>query len=232
MLLAFLLTLLPWVPAATLFAASAEEEAGHGFTGFTGFAADVIDAMGEVGVGVLSFVEVVFPPIPSEIVLSLAGFLAERGQLNLPLVIVTSTVGSVAGAVVLYGLGAWFGEERAKQWLTKLPLVEASDFDKASRFFHNHGRGVVFFGRFVPIVRSLVSLPAGGQGMPLLPFLALTSAGSLIWNTVLIMAGYGLGTQFEKVDQYANYLDYAVAAVVIVLVLWWLGPRVRRRLAA
>jgi membrane protein DedA with SNARE-associated domain len=116
--------------------------------------------------------------------------------------------------------------------LTKLPLVAESDFDKASRFFERHGRGVVFFGRFVPLVRSLVSLPAGGQHMPLLPFTLLTAAGSLIWNAALISAGYALGTQFEKVDEYAQYLDYVFAAAVLVFLVWWLGPKLRRRLAA
>lgn len=227
-----ILFLTAWAPAAGETAQLAAETTNTGFTGFTGFAADVIDALGEFGVGVLAFVEVVFPPIPSEIVLALAGFLAEQGDLNLPLVIVTSTVGSVAGALFLYGLGAWLGEERAKRWLTKLPLVEAADFDKASRTFARHGRGVVFFGRFIPIVRSLVSLPAGAQKMAIAPFLVLTAAGSLIWNTAIILAGYGLGTQFEKVDHYADYLDYAAAAAVLVFLVWYIGPKLRKRAAS
>ena len=143
---------------------AAEQADDDGLVGLSGVAADVIAAIGEFGVGVLTFVETVFPPIPSEIILPLAGYEAERGELNVVLVVVAATVGSLLGALVLYGLGAVFGEQRARRWLTWLPLVDEADFDKAAGWFHRHGHGVVFFGRFVPIVRSLVSLPAGASG--------------------------------------------------------------------
>lgn len=211
-----------------LLAQAAKE--GHGFTGFTGFAADVIDAIGETGVGLLAFIETVFPPIPSEIVLALAGYLSERGDLNVFLVVVAATAGTTTGALALYGLGAWFGEERAKRLLARLPLVDRADLDKASAWFDRHGEPVVFFGRFVPIVRSMVSIPAGAQRMPIGRFMALTTAGSGIWNVALIAAGYALGTQFEKVDQYAQYLDLAALTAGIVLVAWYVTPRLRRRL--
>ncbi|MGK2965214.1 MAG: DedA family protein [Tepidiformaceae bacterium] len=236
MFTAFLFALMARLPdgivAALGFSQVEEEDPGHGFTGFTGFAADVIEAMGEIGVGVLAFVETVFPPIPSEIVLALAGYLSETGDLNFGLVIVTSTSGSVAGALVLYALGAWFGEARAKWLMSRIPLVEMADLDKASRWFHHHGTRAVFIGRFIPIVRSLVSLPAGAQRMSLVPFIVLTTVGSGIWNAALISAGYALGTQFEKVDRYTQYLDYAVAAAVLLFLAWYFGPKLKRQLAS
>lgn len=208
------------------------DQVDDGLTGLSGVAADVIAAIGEVGVGLLTFVETVFPPIPSEIILPLSGYLAERGRLNVVLVILAATVGSLLGALVLYGLGAVLGEERARRWLTWLPLVDEADFDNAAGWFHRHGHGVVFFGRFVPIVRSLVSLPAGAQRMPLVPFLLLTAAGTLLWNSALVGAGYLLGTQYERVDRYLGYLDYVVFGAVIVVVGWFIFRKLRQRRAA
>ena len=106
-----------------------------------------------------------------------------------------ATLGGVLGALLLYALGAWLGETHAKMLLAKLPLVDLTDMETASGWFQRHGPSVVFFGRFVPIVRSLVSLPAGAQRMPLWRFVGLTTLGSVIWNTLLIGAGYLLGTQ-------------------------------------
>ncbi|MGH8775973.1 MAG: DedA family protein [Jiangellaceae bacterium] len=210
----------------------AAETVDDGLTGLTGAAADVVDALGEVGVGALTFVETVFPPIPSEIVLSLSGYLAERGRLNVVWVVVAATVGAVLGALVLYFLGAVFGEERARRWLTKLPLVDGADFDQASAWFARHGHGVVFFGRFVPIVRSLVSLPAGAQRMPLTWFVVLTALGSLLWNSLLVGAGYVLGTQYERVEDYMQYLDYVIYAAVAAIVGWFVVRKSRQRRSA
>jgi membrane protein DedA with SNARE-associated domain len=205
------------------------ETVDDGLTGLTGLAADVMAALGELGVGLLTLVESVFPPIPSEPILSLAGYLAERDRMNVVWVVVAATAGAVLGALVIYGLGAAFGERRARRWLTRLPLVDEADFDQASAWFQRHGHGVVFFGRFVPIVRSLVSLPAGAQRMPLLPFVVLTSAGSLLWNSVLVGAGYALGTQYERVEDYLGYLDYLVIAALTLALGWWVVRKRRQR---
>ncbi|MBD0292378.1 MAG: DedA family protein [Jiangellaceae bacterium] len=192
-------------------------------------AADVIAMLGEIGVGVLTFVETVFPPVPSELILPLSGYLAERGRMNVVLVIAAATTGAVLGALVLYGLARAFGEERARRWLSRLPLVDESDFDQASAWFHRYGPGVVFFGRLVPIVRSLVSLPAGAQRMPLLPFVVLTAAGSALWNGALVSAGYALGTQYERVEKYLGYLDYVVFAALAAVVGWFVFRKLRAR---
>jgi len=193
-----------------------------GLTGFTGFVADVIVAIGELGVGALVFIETVFPPIPSEAVLSLAGWQAQMGRMSLPLAIVAATIGGVLGSIVLYGLGAWFGEERAKSLMARIPLIDRDDLDAASDFFRRHGPRIVFFGRFVPIVRSLVSIPAGAQRMPLVHFIVLTALGSGLWNALLIGAGYALGTQFHLLEGYLDYLDYVVFGALGLFALWYL----------
>ena len=201
----------------------------HGLTGLSGFAADVVAALGEVGVGVLTFVETVFPPIPSEVVLPLAGYLAQRGALDPVLVLISATVGSLAGALALYALGAWAGDERSRRLLSRLPLVDGADIDRASSWFHRHGQAAVFFGRLVPGVRSLISLPAGTQRMPVARFVALTAAGSGLWNALLVGAGLALGTQWRLVQRYADVLDVVVIAGVVVAVLWLAVRRLRRR---
>ena len=215
-------------PAMPTFFARAAETLDDGLTGFTGFAADVIVSIGEVGVGLLTFVETVIPPIPSEIVLSLAGYLSERGRMSFLGVIVAATVGGILGSLLLYALGAWFGETRAKMMLAKLPLVDLADMESASGWFERHGPSVVFFGRFVPIVRSLVSLPAGAQRMPLLRFVGLTALGSVIWNSLLVGAGYLLGTQYEVIGGYLRYLDYLVV-IALAAVVGWLYLRKQRQ---
>jgi len=199
--------------------------------GIVGIASRVIDAAGEWGVGLLTFVETVFPPIPSELILPLAGALAGSGDMNVVLLVATATLGAYVGALVLYWLGAVLGLERSIRWLSKLPLVDREDFDSAAGWFHRHGRSAVFFGRFIPGVRSLISLPAGADRMPLVTFSLFTIIGSGLWNTLLIGLGVALGTQYELIDRYATYLDYAVYAAIAGVVLWLVVRAVRRRRA-
>lgn len=214
----------PWpVPAAPA------DPSSSGFTGLSGIVVDVVERLGAVGAGLLTLVETVFPPIPSEVVLPLAGYLAGRGDLDFVAVLVAATVGSVLGALLLYAAGARLGQERATALLCRLPLVEERDVVRAERWFADHGRTAVLFGRLVPGVRSLVSLPAGAQRMPLGSFTALTTIGSLTWNTLLIGAGALLGRQWQVVEQYADVLNYAVTGVVVLLVAWFVVRRLRRR---
>ena len=193
-----------------------------GLTGFTGFVADVIARIGELGVGMLVFLETVFPPLPSEAVLGLAGWEAQAGRMNIVLAVIAATTGAVLGGLVFYGLGAWFGEERAKTLLARVPLIDRDDLDAASDIFRRYGRRIVFFGRFVPIVRSLVSIPAGAQRMPLVTFIVLTALGSGLWNSLLIGAGYLLGTQYHVLEDYLKYLDYLVIGAIVLFVGWYL----------
>ena len=197
-------------------------------SGIVGFAAGLIEGIGEWGVGLLTPAETVFPPIPSEVILPLAGFLAQQGSLNIVLLVVTSTLGAYLGALVLYGLGAKLGLERAIRGLSKLPLVVREDFEKAADAFTRHGRSTIFFGRLIPGVRSLISLPAGAQRMNLTTFTLFTLAGSAVWNTLLITLGAALGTQYALVDRYSSYLNGAVWLAITVGVGMLVVRRVRR----
>jgi membrane protein DedA with SNARE-associated domain len=199
--------------------------------GLTGFVADVIARLGEIGVGVLTAVETVFPPIPSEVVLPFAGYLAQRGQLSLTWVLVAATLGALLGAVALYGFAARVGHERASALLARVPLIDREDVDRASDWFARHGRSAVFLGRLVPGVRSLVSLPAGAQRMPLARFVVYTTAGSLVWNTLLVGAGYALGTQWEETAAYADWLDRVLIVALVLVVTALAVRRVRKRRA-
>jgi membrane protein DedA with SNARE-associated domain len=197
--------------------------------GLAGWAARLMDGLGEWGVGLFTLLETVFPPLPSEVILPLAGYLAQQGDMNVVLVVLTSTLGSYLGALVLYWLGATLGLERSIRGLSGLPLVERSDFERAVKWFSRHGRSSIFFGRLIPGVRSLISLPAGATRMPLPTFSLFTIAGTLVWSTVLIALGAALGTQYELVERYSRYLNYAVYAAVAVGIALLIVRRVRGR---
>ncbi|MCK8476881.1 MULTISPECIES: DedA family protein [Microbacterium] len=192
----------------------------HGFTGLTGFAADVLIALGDFGVGLLVFLEVLIPPIPSEVILPFAGYLSQSGQLNLGWLIFWSTLASWIGALLLYGLGAAIGMDRAVRLLAATRLVSRSDLERGSEWFVRSGAWTVLVGRMVPGVRSLISIPAGAARMNLVTFSLFTIIGSGLWNTLLLGVGAALGTQHEQLEQYLGYLDYAVyTAIAIALVV-------------
>lgn len=201
-------------------------------TGLSGWVADVMVALGAWGVGLLTLLETVFPPIPSEVVLPLAGFLTRRGGLGLPQVLLAATAGSVAGALVLYAAGRRLGMDRSAAILARLPLVDRHDVDRAADWFERHGRWAVFVGRLIPGVRSLISLPAGAAQMPLWQFLAYTALGSGLWNALLVGAGVTLGSNWERVERYAGVLDYALIVALVVVTALAVVRRVRRRRAA
>lgn len=200
-------------------------------SGLAGVAADVMDTLGEVGVGLLVAAENLFPPIPSEVVLPLAGFLASRGRLDLLLVIVAATVGSVLGAAALYEVGARTGRERMRRLVHRLPLVDVDDLDRSEGWFARHGTSSVLLGRCIPVVRSLISVPAGVARMSRWRFLLLTTVGSGAWNAVFVLAGYGLGAQFTEVERYSGWLNTAVYVAIVVVVLLGVRRSVRRRAA-
>jgi membrane protein DedA with SNARE-associated domain len=199
--------------------------------GLTGWVAGVIDSLGETGVGLLVALETIMPPVPSELVLAMAGYLASEGDVNPLLVVLTATVGSVAGALTLYWLGRVAGEDRLRRWLDRLPLVDPSDLDKADRWFDRYGRYAVLFGRMVPVVRSLVSVPAGACGMPLPRFVALTAIGSGGWNALFVGLGYGLGARWQDIERYSTWFDVAIAVTFAVMTGAWVIRKVRRRRA-
>ncbi|MET0895298.1 MAG: DedA family protein [Acidimicrobiia bacterium] len=190
--------------------------------GLAGWVVDVIDKLGPLGIGALIALENVVPPIPSEIILPFAGFSANRGDLNVVAAWVAATIGSLIGAWILYGVGALIGYDRirtlaGKRWFI---LFGASDLDRGERFFEKYGGWIVFFGRFIPLVRSIVSVPAGVERMPLLKFSLLTMAGSAIWNAVFIAAGYELGTRWEDVEGWVQPASYVVVLLLVVGIVW------------
>ena len=197
--------------------------------GVAGFAIDLVEALGGLGAAIAVFLENLFPPIPSEVVLPLTGFAASDGVLTVGAAMAWTTAGSVAGALVLYGIGAALGRGRTTALVTRLPLVEPADVRRAEAWFADHGRSAIFFGRMVPGVRSLVSIPAGVDRMPLGWFTAYTTAGSAIWNAVLIGAGYALGARWDRVEPYVGTASDLVLLAVAVLVGWWVLRRVLAR---
>lgn len=184
---------------------------------------DIVSQSGYLGIFVLMLAENVFPPIPSELIMPLAGFVAARGELDLVLVILSGTAGSVVGALPWYYAGALFGKDRLKRmanrfgrWMT----VSPADIDMASDWFERHEGAAVFFGRLVPAIRTLISVPAGIVRMPMLPFLAYSTIGSLIWTTLLAMAGFLLESQYEVVEGYVDPLSKLVVLAVIAVYIY------------
>ena len=197
-------------------------------TGVAGWAVDIMERLGGPGAGLVIAAENLFPPLPSEVILPLAGFTASQGTFSVPGAIAWTTAGSVIGALLLYTLGAVFGRERFRAVWGRLPLVDLEDLDRTEAWFERHGHKAIFFGRMIPIFRSLISIPAGIERMPLLVFTGLTTAGSLIWNSIFIVAGYQLGENWHVVEQYADVLQKIVIVVVVLAVAWFVVSRVRK----
>ncbi|MBP3080052.1 DedA family protein [Streptomyces sp. CHA1] len=188
----------------------------------------LMESLGAPGAGIAIALENLFPPIPSEVILPLAGFTAATGQMNLVAVLIWTTVGSVVGALALYWVGALLGRDRTVAIAAKIPLLKVADIEKTEAWFNKHGTKAVFFGRMLPIFRSLISVPAGIERMPLPIFLGLTTLGSAIWNTLFVMAGYLLGDNWESVTEYVSVYSKVVLAVAALAVLVFLGVRVFR----
>ncbi|MCX4663614.1 DedA family protein [Streptomyces sp. SID4919] len=189
----------------------------------------LMDQLGAPGAGLAIALENLFPPLPSEVILPLAGFAASTGQMNLVAALLWTTAGSVVGALALYGVGAMLGRERMIAIASKLPLVKVADIEKTEAWFTRHGTKAVFFGRMIPIFRSLISIPAGIERMSIPVFLGLTTLGSAIWNTIFVMAGYLLGENWTEVTGYVSayskvVLVLAVLAVILFVVVRMFKP--------
>ncbi len=217
--------------AAIQGAAAADSSSAGVADGIAGWAISVMEALGPIGAGIIVFLESVFPPIPSEIILPLAGFTASQGSFSVVEAVLWTTVGSVLGAFLLYGLGRWLGHDRTMWVAARIPFVDPDDITKTVAWFNRHGKKAVFFGRMLPIFRSLISIPAGIEKMNFAVFAVLTLAGSLIWNSVFVVAGFLLGENWSAVLQYADILKYLVVAGVACLFVWWVVRTVLRRRA-
>jgi membrane protein DedA with SNARE-associated domain len=198
-------------------------------SGIVAWVVGLMEALGAPGAGLAVALENLFPPIPSEVILPLAGFTASRGEMSLVAAIAWTTLGSVAGAVALYLVGALLGRDRTRAIAARLPLVKISDVDRSEAWFARHGVKAVFFGRMVPLFRSFISIPAGIERMSLTTFLAFTALGSLIWNVVFVLAGYQLGENWRAVLDYVGVYQKVVLAAAVLAVAAFVASRLRRR---
>ena len=193
---------------------------------------DVIERLGAIGVALLVILENVFPPIPSEIVLPFAGFVAQRGDGSVVVMIVAATVGAVVGALMLYYVAASIGPARLSAFITRFGRwfgVKPADLARAEQWFDRHAVTAVLLGRCVPLIRSVVSVPAGFRRMSLVPFIVYTALGSAVWNTALIGAGAALGNQWENVEPYVAILQWLVLAAIALFLTWFVYGKIRRR---
>ena len=193
----------------------------------------IMEKFGYLGIIFAMFAENVFPPIPSELIMPAAGFAVARGDLNLILVILAGTLGSVLGALPLYYLGRLLNEDRLMVFTEKYGkyvFVKPSDISSSSVWFDKHGSKAVFFGRMVPGIRSFISIPAGMSKMPMLPFLVFTALGSSIWTSLLTIAGYYFGENYEIIEtMLAPYSKGFLLLAVVIIIGWFMKRRLMAR---
>ncbi|WP_347318522.1 DedA family protein [Rossellomorea sp. RS05] len=194
----------------------------------------IIESMeqyGYLGIFLLVALENIFPPIPSEIILTFGGFMTTTSSMTIPGVILASTAGSVAGAIILYGIGVLLSKDKLERIVDRwghILRVKKEDIRKAHRWFELYGYRVVLLGRMVPLIRSLISIPAGVAKMKFIYFLLFTLIGTLIWNTVLVWVGSAVGDSWESIVQYMDVYSY-VAYVLIALVLIYFAYKWTKR---
>jgi membrane protein DedA with SNARE-associated domain len=197
-------------------------------SGLTSWVTDIIESFSYFGVVLMTALENLIPPIPSEIVLPFAGFLVSQGRFSFLLVVLAASIGSVTGALILYAMGAGLGEARLRYLIKKFGrfvMIDDSDLDKSHDWFQRHGTRAILLGRLVPGMRSLISIPAGLVSIPLWQFVLYTFIGSTIWNTTLIGFGWALGAQWKRVEAYTSILQYIVIVIVAVAGFWFLWNR-------
>ena len=182
---------------------------------------EIMNNFGYLGVFLLIAIENVFPPIPSEVILLFGGFMTTFSDMNIVGVIISSTLGSVLGAIILYYIGKILNKERLKKIITSKPgkilRLKPEDIDKADEWFDTKGNKTVFFCRFVPIIRSLISIPAGMSEMPIKKFLIYTAAGSLIWNAALTIAGSIVGENWTSILDIMNKYSHIILVLLIII---------------
>ncbi len=185
----------------------------------TTWVTSLMETLGAPGVGIAIFLESAFPPIPSELVLPLAGFTASQGSMSLIAAMVWATTGSLLGAYLLYFVGHAVGAERLRKVADWMWLTEAEDVDKSIAWFDEYGSASVFIGRMVPGIRSLISIPAGIDRMGLVTFTAWTVLGSTIWNILLVYLGFTLGENWHRVTEYMEEFSFIVKIILVVAVV-------------
>ncbi len=181
------------------------------------------------------FLENLFPPIPSELIMPLGGFYVQQGQLSFFPVVLAGLLGTVLGAFPWYGIGRLVNEKKLEVWLNKYGQflgIQVEDLARSRRWFSRFGTALVFWGRLVPGIRTLISVPAGIELMPLMPFILWTTAGSLIWTLFLTVAGFALGESYSNVELWIDPVSKGIKlilAVVFVSGLSWLFLRIWTR---
>lgn len=183
----------------------------------------IMNQFGYLGIALLIAIENIFPPIPSEVILTFGGFMTTISDMKIWGVILSATIGSVLGAVVLYSLGRWLNPQRLERWLDgrigRILHLKKEDVQRAGKWFARHGKSTVFFCRFIPIVRSLISIPAGMARMNMGAFLLLTALGTSLWNIVLVYAGAFFGASWETAAGYMNTYAMIVSVVFAILII-------------
>ncbi len=195
----------------------------------------LVEQWGYGGIFAAMVLENVIPPIPSELIMPLAGFYVGQGKLNFVLVVLAGLLGTVVGALPWYGVGRLVNEQRLERWLSRHGRwlgVSSGELAHSRAWFQRHGAAVVFWGRLLPAIRTLISVPAGIEMMPFGPFLFWTTAGSLIWNLALTTAGWALGSNWNRVLGFIKPVEGLVNKLLLLAILAvvvWLGLRVWRR---
>lgn len=203
------------------------------------FIISLMGQFGYFGVFFLIALENVFPPIPSEVILLFGGFMTTYTSLNIALMVVAATLGSLLGAIVLYYIGKILNKERLKKIVSgkvgKVLRLKEKDIDMADHWFDTKGNKTVFFCRFIPIVRSLISIPAGMSEMPMAKFLVYTTVGSAIWNTVLIVIGNRVGENWESIlgvfDQYSHIVLILLILIFVLFIVWFYTKKQKKKKA-
>jgi len=190
----------------------------------------IILTLGYPGLALIMFVETVFPPIPSEVVLPFAGSLVGEGTLSLLGVMVSSTLGAVLGTLPFYYLGRVLGEARTRAFVGRFGRwfgISEEDFERSLKLFRRFDRHIVFFARLLPGARSVISLPAGVAHMPLVPFLAYTTLGTVLWNLLLSLSGILLGRNWDRILHFVDRYELLVWSALVLAVAWFATRRVR-----
>ncbi len=188
----------------------------------------IIGTLGYIGIFFLMLVEVVFPPIPSEIILPFAGFAAAQGTLGITGVVLVAALGATTGGIVVYLLGKLLHEEKIEKFILRYGSwlgVKTTDIARSQRWFDRHGYRAVFLGRMIPVIRTFISLPAGIRRMRFLPFAAYTFIGSLGWSALLATAGYVLGDQYQRVEEYLKPVTLFVIFAFFIAIGIWVSRR-------
>ncbi|NNP72421.1 alkaline phosphatase [Acinetobacter defluvii] len=192
----------------------------------------IMEQLGYFGIALLMFLDNVFPPIPSEIIMPSAGLAASQGKLVLTGVVIAGSFGSLIAAALLYWIGHKISQKVLFEWVEhygKYLFLKSADVEKSLDWFEKYGHRIVFFGRMIPAVRSLISIPAGMSEMPFWKFMLYSGLGTIIWTTFLACVGFYFGENQALMHQIFSRVSYIIIAIVVIIVLWIVYRRYQRK---